>query len=100
MTSTEATRVTTHDQGQGHVSEPRQGEAAASGAAADPACTCGHPSGWHFRSAGSCLECGCLTYTPEPSVVTALRTLGLLPACERLCARLSDWLDRYEASLR
>lgn len=29
----------------------------------DPAlCNCDHPVGWHFRSLGSCLECGCLEF--------------------------------------
>jgi hypothetical protein len=26
------------------------------------ACQCTHPQGWHFRGAGSCLECSCLAY--------------------------------------
>jgi len=29
-------------------------------AEAEDLCGCGHPLGWHFRGAGSCLECACM----------------------------------------
>ena len=35
-------------------------------------CTaCGHPEGWHYKSKGSCLECGCMEYN-----IAALRGGG------------------------